>query len=78
PQALVSLHGHTDSFLPSAEWFRNGDPASLSELPVAWTLCQLSELQDSYQAHVQNVLPNCDHAGVEVLSWLHGEQLRRG
>ncbi|KFP29706.1 hypothetical protein N325_08137, partial [Colius striatus] len=73
--ALVSLHSYTDSLLPSAEWVRNGDPASLSELPVAGTLCQLSELQDSHQAHVQNVLPNCDHTGVEVLSWLHREQL---
>ncbi|KFZ56036.1 hypothetical protein N338_00686, partial [Podiceps cristatus] len=73
--ALVSLYGYTDSFLPSAKWVGNSDPASLSELPMARTLCQLSELQDSHQAHVQNVLPNCDHAGVEVLSWLHGEQL---
>ncbi|KFQ37989.1 hypothetical protein N332_13773, partial [Mesitornis unicolor] len=73
--ALVSLYSDTDSFLPSAEWVRNSDPASLPELPVAWTMCQLSELQDSHQAHVQNVLQNCDHAGVEVLSWLHREQL---
>ncbi|KFP90600.1 hypothetical protein N311_10945, partial [Apaloderma vittatum] len=73
--ALVSLHGYTDSFLPSAEWVRNGDPASLSELPMAGALRQLSELQDSHQAHVQNVVPHCNHAGVEVLSRLHGEQL---
>ncbi|KFV46452.1 hypothetical protein N341_05217, partial [Tyto alba] len=73
--ALVSLYGYTDGFLPSAEWVRNSDPASLPELPVARTMCQLSELQDSHQAHVQNVLPNCDHTGVEVLSWLHREQL---
>ncbi|XP_021271484.1 collagen alpha-1(XXVI) chain isoform X9 [Numida meleagris] len=76
--ALVPLYGYTDSLLSSAEWVRNSDPASLSELPVARTLCQLSELQDSYKAHVQDVLPNCDHAGVEVLSRVHREQLRGG
>ncbi|KGL72965.1 hypothetical protein N309_03013, partial [Tinamus guttatus] len=78
PQALVSLHSYSDSFLPSAEWLRNCDPESLSELPVARTLCQLSELQDSYQAHIQDVLSNGDHAGVEVLPGLHREQLRGG
>lgn len=41
----MSLYGYTDSLLSSAEWVRNGDPASLSELPVARTLCQLSEVK---------------------------------
>lgn len=43
----MSLYGYKDSLLSSAEWVRNGDPASLSELPVARTLCQLSEVKIS-------------------------------
>lgn len=56
-QALVSLHGHEDSLLPGAERVRNGDPESLSELPVARTLCQLSEVK-IFMSHVaQTFLP---------------------
>ncbi|KFV71593.1 hypothetical protein N307_06857, partial [Dryobates pubescens] len=76
--ALVSLHSHQDSVLPGAERLRDSDPESLPELPLARALCQPGELQDSHQAHVQNVLPHGDGAGVEMLSWLHGEQLRGG
>ncbi|KAG8122773.1 hypothetical protein E2320_018217 [Naja naja] len=42
--SLVPLHSHPDSFLSSAEWLGDSNPKSLSELPVAGTLCQLSEL----------------------------------
>lgn len=55
-QALVSLHSHKDSLLPGAERLRNGDPESLSELPVARTLCQPSEVK-IFLSHVAQISP---------------------
>ncbi|KAJ7427783.1 hypothetical protein WISP_03869 [Willisornis vidua] len=41
--ALVSLHSHTDGLVPGAERLGDGDPEGVPELPLARTLCQLSE-----------------------------------
>lgn len=38
-------HGDKDSVLPGAERLRDGGPASLPELPVAWALCQPCEVK---------------------------------
>ncbi|KAJ6655735.1 hypothetical protein lerEdw1_004788 [Lerista edwardsae] len=75
-EALVSLHNHPDRFLPGAERLRDSHPEGLSELPVARTMCQLSELQDPHQAHIQDLLPNSDCPGMAMLSRLHRKQLR--
>lgn len=53
----MSLYSYADSFLPSAEWVRNSDPASLSELPVARTLCQLSEVK-IFLSHIAQIFPH--------------------
>lgn len=70
-QALVSLHSHKDSLLPGAERLRDGDPESLSELPLARTLCQLSEVK-IFMSHVAQIfLPF-------PFGWLAGEGCREG